>query len=257
MVASFERCTLDQLEIEDAKSFRHIAVYGDLERILRKSGYSFRVLPEPRWDRALLLNLTYWAPDEAGDVLVDRTIPCDVVAHVTWHHLATTALKPASGPTPISALFLGEAIASAFDLYLVGRILGRAPRSTFLATQVEAMAETADAAGLSEPDFEKLLEGVAEDPEGAFASLRQLLVDATAALVKAERSEDALGVLLGLEGHRFAPLLHRYELSNWVLYARAYGSAAPCAKTDAVERALREAKDPLAWLIENWVAPAT
>jgi hypothetical protein len=255
---SFERCTIDELTIEDAKSFRHIELYADLERVLRKDGYTFRVLPEPRWDRALFLNLTYWAPAEAGDVLVDRTVPADVVAHVAWHHLATRALAPsgAAQRIPISALFLGEAIASAFDLYLVGRILGRAPKSSFLATQVEAMAETADAAGLPERDFEKLLEEVADDPERAFADLRQLLVDATAALMKSERVEDSLEALVALEAHRFGALLHRYELSNWLLYARAYGSPEPCAKTAAVEKALRDARDPLAWLVEHWVRPA-
>lgn len=253
---TFERCTLDELTIEDAKSFRHIQGYLDLEQILRRDRYSFRVLPAPLWDRALFLNLTYWSPTEAGDVLVDRSVPADVVAHVAWHHLATKALGRTDAPMPASALFLGEAIASAYDLYLVGRILGHAPSSSFLETQVAAMADTADAAGLSESAFEKLLEEVAAAPEAAFASLRQLLVDATAALFECKRAEDSLDVLLGLESHRFGALLHRFELSNWLLYARAYGSAEPCPKTDAVERALREAKEPLGWLEENWVRPA-
>lgn len=253
---TFERCTLDELTIEDAASFRHIEGYGALEQILRKDRYSFRILPEPLWDRALFLNLTYWAPTEAGDVLVDRTVSADVVAHVAWHHLATKALAREGAPVPVSALFLGEAIASAYDLYLVGRILGHAPSSSFLATQVEAMADTAQAAGLSEHDFEKMLEEVADDPEAAFASLRTLLVDATAALFESERAEDSLAVLVSLESHRFGALLHRYELSNWLLYARAYGSAEPCPKTSAVEHALREADDPLTWLDENWVRPA-
>jgi hypothetical protein len=118
------------------------------------------------------------------------------------------------------------------------------------------MAETADAAGLPERDFEKLLEEVAEAPERAFADLRTLLVDATAALLSSQRVEDSLDALVALESHRFGALLHRYELSNWLLYARAYGSAEPCAKTAAVESALREASDPLAWLVEHWVRPA-
>ena len=67
----------------------------------------------------------------------------DVVAHAAWHYLAARALAPAAGRSlSVDALFLGEAIASAFDVYLVGRLLGHAPRSTFLETQVPAMAES-------------------------------------------------------------------------------------------------------------------
>jgi hypothetical protein len=173
---------LDQLVIEDEASFRHVGLYADLKEVLRRDGYEFRVLPESaegRWDRALLLNLTFWASGEGGDVLVDDHISADVVAHVAWHHLASRAL-----PSPPSAetLFLGEAIASAFDVYLVGRLLGHAPRSTFLATQVPAMAEVAAAAGLSDDGFEALLDRIAGDPERAFEDLRELLYDATNAL---------------------------------------------------------------------------
>lgn len=257
---SLARHSLADLKIEDKRSFKHIGLYGDLEDVLRKDGYTFRVLPEgkvPRWDRALFLNLTYWAPADGGDILLEPSLPADVVAHVAWHHLATKALGlGGAGRPPAAALFLGEAIASAFDLYLVGRILGRSPDSTFLATQVDAMAETAGAAGMEEADFEKLLEGVAEDPEGAFASLRELLVDATVQLFAAKDVEESLAICARLDGHRFGALLHRFELSNWLLYARAYGSAEPCAKTAAVEKALREAKDPLAWLETHWVRPA-
>jgi hypothetical protein len=255
-----ERRTIEELTIEDKKSFRHIELYDDLEKVLRRDQYSFRILPPsnpPRWDRALFLNLTYWAPAEGGDILTEPVVPADVVAHVAWHHLATKALGLAgTARPPVAALFLGEAIASAFDLYLVGRILGHAPSSSFLATQVEAMADTAAEAGIVEEDFENLLEGVAADPEGAFASLRQLLVDATAALFATSRVEDSLAVLDSFASHRFGALLHRYELSNWLVYARAYGADVPsCEKTAAVERALRDAADPLDWLTKNWVRP--
>ena len=44
-------------------------------------------------------------------------------------------------------------------------------------------------------------------------------------------------------------LLHRYELSNWVLYARAYGGrGGPNPKVVAVEQALRTTRAPLEWL---------
>src|SRR5438132_294788 len=83
-----------------------------------------------------------------------------VAAHAAWHHLAAKAV----GASPPAAMFLGESIASAFDLYLVGRLMGHASDSEFLATQVPAMSDAAAGAGVDEDAFEALLHGVTEDP---------------------------------------------------------------------------------------------
>ncbi len=257
---AFARRTVDELTIEDERSFRHVALYADLKEILSRAKYPFRVLEgalEGRADRALLLNLTFWGPEAGGDVLDTSTLPADVVAHAAWHHLAVQALPAAAGEAPsVDSLFLGEAIASAFDVYLVGRLLGHAPSSSFLETQVPAMADAADAAGLDEDGFEKMLESIASDPERAFADLRELLFDATSALFACRSVEEASLALALHDGHRFAALLHRYELSNWVLYARAYGAPARDERARAIDTALRTADLSLEWLIREWVAPA-
>ena len=259
--ASFEQRTVDELTIGDERSFRHVALYADLKEILRRSKYPFQVLPRSplaRADRALLLNLTLWAADAGGDVLVDDHIEADVVAHAAWHHLAARALAPTPGARPsVAALLLGEAIASAFDVYLVGRVLGHAPLSTFLETQVPAMADATAAAGLSGRDFEKLLEELAADPDRAFADLRELLYDATAALFACRSSREGYDALAALEGHRFSSLLPRYELSNWVLYARAYGDGpSGDARARELDVALRGPGGGLDWLQTHWVSPA-
>jgi hypothetical protein len=251
----FRRLTLDELHIEDERSFRHVALYDDLKQALRRDDYRFRVPegdPAP-WDRVLFLNLTFWDPGEQGDVLPEAAIPADVVTHAAWHHLARRALPGSSGA---DALFFGESIASAFDLYLVGRLLGHAPDAQFLETQVSAMAEVAAAAGLDEDRFEALLRGVAEDPDRAFEDLRELLFDAATALVACSGVEAAAAVLAGLDAHRFGPLLHHYELSNWVLYARAYAGGAGLAPDPAVralDASLRTAPAALDVLGRGWL----
>jgi hypothetical protein len=252
----FEVSTLDGLTIDDEESFRHVGLYADLKGVLQRDAYRFRVLPGTnagRWDRALALNLTFWGADEGGDVLVDTHIPADVVAHVAWHHLAARAVASKQGEPPSAdSLFLGESIASAFDVYLVGRLLGHSPRSSFLETQVPAMADAAAEAGLDDEGFEKLLAGIAEDPDRAFDDLRGLLFDAPRALVRCDSAEEALAVLAALDGHRFGPILHRYELSNWVLYARAYGTLETDTRVDAIDAALREGGG-LEWLTRAWI----
>ncbi len=268
----FRLVTLDDLTIDDRASFTGVAVYGRLEGILRRSAHPFRI-PEPRrtvsWDRALFLNLTYWTADEGGDVLCDDHIPADVVAHVGWHAVVSAnlarrqrspSLPAGAAPSPPSAgaLFLAESIASAFDLYLVGRLLPNAPECDFVTTQVPLMAECAGEAGLPEAAFSALLEDVVREPERAFEDLRALLFDAATTLLTCPGVVQAQSVLEGFADHRFAPLLHHYQLSNWILYARAY--AARPLGTDAVasevDRDLRQASVSLDWLDRHFVEGA-
>jgi len=255
------RVLLDDLTITDEASFSHVAIYTRLKRVLHDAKYPFHVAApgtQLSWDRATLLNLTFWSSDEGADVLCEDSIPADVVAHVAWHHLATAQLArlvPEAKAASADALFFGEAIASAFDLYLVGRLLRNVPDSDFIATQVSIMGEAAEQAGLSESQLETLLEAVALDPERAFEDLRSLLFDVSCALLGCRSAPQAQLALESFSGHRFEALLHHYQLSNWVLYARAYG-AADAAQERAVlelDKALRAAPAALDWLAEHWL----
>lgn len=255
--AIFDERTLDELAILDERSFALVPIYGHLKAILREDGYVFRVLPRggsARWDRALFLNLTYWG-GLGGDVLESRRVAADVITHAAWHHLAARAF--AGGPPSAEALLLGESIASAFDVYLVGHLLRHAPRSSFLETQVPAMAEAASAAGLGGRAFETLLRGIAADPERSFADLRRLLYDATKALVACKDASQGMAALARFDAHRFGPLLHHYELSNWVLHTRAHakGVFGTDPRARALDAALRRQSAPLAWLTSKWVTP--
>lgn len=246
--------SLTELHIEDERSFRHVGLYEELKRALVRDAYRFRVVDGASWDRVLFLNLTFWDPAEGGDVLAEAAIHADVVAHVAWHHLARRALGEAARSA--DALLLGEAIASAFDLFLVGRLLGHSPDAQFLETQVPAMAEVAEAAGLDEAAFEALLGAISADPDRAFEDLRALLFDASTRLLACASVEQAAEALAGFEGHRFAPLLHHYELSNWILYARAHAAdrLAPDPAVRAVDRALRAAPSALDHLERAWLS---
>jgi len=256
----FRLVELDELTIDDRSAFTGVEIYTRLEGILRRSGQCFRIPEDGRtvgWDRALFLNLTYWNEDEGADVLCDDHIPADVVAHVGWHEGVRRELaRRMSSPSAPSAaaLFLAESIASAFDLYLVGRLLARAPQCDFVTTQVPLMAECAAAAGLPEAGFSALLEEVVREPERAFEDLRALLFDAATALVACSGVAEAQAVLERLADNRFAPLLHHYQLSNWVLYARAYAHplvADPVALE--VDSALRQVPVSLEWLDRHFI----
>jgi hypothetical protein len=260
---SSPRCqplTIDELTIEDEASFRHVGLYADLKQVLRAGGYRFQVLPPgpaATADRALMLSLAYWGAEEGSGLLVDASIPADVVAHAAWHHLAARAFAKAGAPMSADALFFGEALASAFDVYLIGRLLGHAPHSSFLATQVPAMSQAAEGAGVSAEAFAALLAGIAADPDRAFEDLRALLLDVTTALVACPSAQAGFDVLAGFDGHRFACLLHHYALAEWLLFARAYASHAlgPDAEVRKIDQTLRAHQSPLDWLTNAWVIP--
>ena len=265
ILAGLETKGIEGLEIEDAESFRHVALFSDLKEVLARAAYPFLV---PRsegaisWDRALFLNLAFWDEAHAGDVLVEPRIDADVVMHVAWHQLAAAHLEPSP-----EAQLLGEAIASAFDLYLVGRLLGHAPESSFLATQVPLMSEAAASAGLEENAFEAMIASVAADPDQAFEDLRSLLYEVSTELLGCRGAERALAVLEAHDESRFAPLLHHYELSTWIANARvaakhgeagsgADGAAEPGrASASDVHAHLKKAKSSVDWLDRNWVSP--
>lgn len=246
------RVTLDDLTIDDEAAFGRLALYAPLKETLRKARYEFRVPAGDTaysWDRAALLNLTFWNASEASDVLTERRIPADVVTHAAWHHLTRRAISDASA----DALFLGEAIASAFDLYLVGALLRAAPECAFLESQVPLMAEAGERAGQTEAEFEAMLAYVAKRPERAFEELRSLLFDASNALVAADSVDAADRAFDAFTTHRFGPILHHYELSNWTLYARAYAKGTTSDAARAVDTSLRQADDSLEWLEKNWL----
>jgi hypothetical protein len=211
------------------------------------------------WDRALFLNLTFWNGADGADVLCDEHIPADVVAHVAWHHLVDRQLTLAGHPSKErrspDALFLAEAIASAFDLYLVGRMLLNAPDSDFITTQVPLMGEAAAEAGLSEEDFTALLEDLTREPERAFEDLRALLFDICTELLDCNGPQQAEEVLERHAMHRFASVLHHFQVSNWILYARAYGARGVNECVAHADAEMRRSPDSLKWLTEHWLTP--
>jgi hypothetical protein len=255
---------LDELTIDDEGSFRHVAIYQQLKEVLRRAQHRFKIATvgeNASWDRVLFLNLTFWSSNEEASVLCDEHIAPDVIAHTALHHVVGRALEHDGAPSPAALLF-SEAIASAFDLYLVGRMVEHAPDSDFIASQVPIMAEAAEQAGLDEKGFAALIESVTKAPERAFEDMRALLVDAGTALLACKDAEQAQVALERFKDHRFAPLLHHFQLSNWILYTRAYGRSVPRdagGSDDAVhalDREMRASPDSIAWIERRLLADA-
>lgn len=248
--AVLTRLPIDQLLIDDEASYRHIGLYAALKDRLRRDGAVFAVARGLGHEDVRLLNLAFWKPGDVAEILLEDRLAADQLVHNGWHHLAAQRLGAAAKSR--AGLLLAEAIASASDAYLVGRLLGHAPHSEFLTTQVPAMADAAEAAGLDEAGFEQLLERMSREPEGCFEALRALLFDVSRQLTEASDAERAAEILAAHRDHAFFALLHHYEIPGWVLFARAHG-AGPDDEALAVDAALRRADDAMAWLEQRWL----
>jgi hypothetical protein len=255
--------TLDELTIDDDAVVSGIGMYRRLKRHLKDARYTFQLADqgsELSWDRALFLNLTFWTPHEGADVLCEDHLAADVLAHVALHHLTGFQLAAAAAGQPPSAaaLFFGESIASAFDLYLLGRLLDNAPESEFITSQLPIIADVAEQAGLTPGEFAALIDGVRRDPERAFEDLRSLLFDVSRALLGCDGTRSALDVLTRFSSQRFGALLHHFQLSNWILYARAYARPHPAqdVAVQALDQTLRAAPSSLAWIEAHWLPGA-
>jgi hypothetical protein len=257
--APLRRVPLTALRIDGERALAGVPLYARLKRLLVDERYRFRVPAAGAgadWNRATFLNLTFFRPGDTADVLVEARLPADVVAHAAWHHLAARALGAAG--TTVDGMLLGESIASGFDLYLLGRLLQRRGRSAFVETQVGAIAEVVRSAGLSARGFRGLLDEVARDPDDAFGALQALLYAAATRLARARDTEEGARVAAGLSGARLHPLLHHYNLSNWILSARLHGRRARRdeRRVAAVADALGSAPSALDWLDRAWLRPA-
>jgi len=106
--------------------------------------------------------------------------------------------------------------------------------------------------------FETLLHGVVGDPERAFEDLRALLFDASQALLGCRDVRHAEATLAGYGNHRFEALLHHYQLSTWILSARAATVDAPAQSRVVLDldATLRSAPASLDWLADAWLRDA-
>ena len=251
------RVRLSDLIVPDEAAYEDFPLWAKLKaRLVEQEVEMYLADPASsnrHWADTALINHTVLLPRGATEILHDRNVPADALMHTAWHHAGVEAMGALSSSA--EGLLLGESVASAFDAFVVGTLLRtESEHPSALDTQVPAMAEAAAAGGGSPEDFEALLHRMAEDPEGSFEELRELLFDVSMGLLRADGVDAADEVLSNVHGHVFAPILHHYDLSIWVLYARAFGKDLKAhASLRKIDVALREESHPLAWLESHWL----
>ena len=253
---SLQRISPADLVVDDEQSFETLAEYRALKSALLRSECPFLVTSEADGEQSSrLLNLAYWDPAEFLEVLPEAALSADQFAHNALHYCGHRALGAAA--CSVEGILFVESIASAADIYWLGRLLTEDPYAGFLESQVPAMSEAAESAGVAADEFAGLLQAAAADPSAAFGALRRTLFDTAIALVNATSVDEADEVLRAEAEQPWSALRHHYALSNWVLFARINGDKG--AENDAVRSAdkrLRESEDPMTDLASMWFPEA-
>ncbi|MEM1032896.1 MAG: hypothetical protein AAGN82_21300 [Myxococcota bacterium] len=248
-----QRLAFGDIEVIDVERYRHVAEAARLLAAARALDLRFAMVEAggPGEDEARLINLAFWHPDGVAEVLDEPYLTLDQVAHNVWHVAAARALGEEA--TRVEGLLLAEAVASAFDVYLIGRLLGHEPEAPLLETQVPAMSDAAGAAGRSDAEVAAMFEGFAAAPEESFGQLTQLLFATGRALVDAPDPDAAAEVLRHSRTQPLGCLLHHYELPTWVLFARAYGTEGHAPAAAALAENIERSSDPVTLLCDAWL----
>ena len=135
---NMQRVPVSERTVEDEEAFGRLPFYRALRAWMDEADPVFLITNEggDQPESARLLNLAFWEPRSFMEVLTEPVVTADQLAHNALHHRGYEALGDAA--RCLEGLLLVESIASAMDVYWLGKLLAEAPYAEFLETQVPA-----------------------------------------------------------------------------------------------------------------------
>ncbi len=239
-----------ELVIEDEADYR-AAGLGRLLALscgfLERAGVRFGVMPEGR-GTARLASLLSWQVAERLELLDEACVASDQLVHFALHQMVDRRL----GHDDPYAVLLAETIASASDLYLLGKLAATDREPAFLVDTMESFSAWFELYAGDPDDLERLLASTVADPYAAMRSLCRYLLAATAPLLYPRDERSVTDTLTKAARDRAYPLLHHYNTTNWVLSIRARYPR-PAAPAEAVDllAALPESEEGLYGALEE------
>lgn len=210
---------LDALQLIDADIYTRAAIplLEPAKTLLKRKNVQAAVL-EGQVGRARLVNLLAWDPSDHLEYLDNNSIEADQVLHFAMHQLAEHTWGSARAVDLITA----EALASAVDIYLLGKLAEAGEEPGFLIDTLDSWGffyeQYAD-----EDRLKQLLQNMIDDPFASFQRLTRFLIKATLPLLRLNDGTALSKHLAECEAEDFYPLLHHYNVTNWVLAVRARG----------------------------------
>lgn len=180
------------------------------ERVLRAKKVGAVVLDSAP-GVARIINLLSWSVNDRREYLDQPEVFADQVIHFAAHQVVAEVW---GAETPASMLF-AEAVASACDLYCLGKLSAAGVETEFMADTLASFADYYEQYAAEEEDYESVLERLLEGPHEAMAELAEFLYDTGAQLCRAKDEAEMAEVLIPLADEIWYPMLFHYQVVHW------------------------------------------
>ncbi|MDJ0842186.1 MAG: hypothetical protein QNK37_37140 [Acidobacteriota bacterium] len=167
--------------------------------------------------RARLANLLSWQVDECLEYLDGDDLTTDQVVHFGLHQFAHHRL----GSKHPHAVLFAETLASSADIYLLGKLAQAGMEPDFIHETLESFGFYYETYGDDAGHMEQLLSDLTTDPFGAMVTVGNYLFNFCTPLLYPASSDEPANILAVLQPHAYYPLVHHYNVTNWVLAIRA------------------------------------
>jgi len=210
---------IEAIEIDDRDAYGKVALDGLLEAAsatLDRAGVRVVVTERGR-GTARLANLLCWQVQANLELADDAVLSGDQIIHFALHHLADQQM----GHEDPRALLFAETLASSADILLLGSLASLEPEPDFVVETMESFAYYYDLYAGSEEVLARVLTRIVDDPFAMMRAVCLFLYAAAEPLLSASDLATTLSHLDRLVEDDLYPLVHHYNMTNWILAIRA------------------------------------
>ena len=209
---------IEDLDIFEKDAFERagLAILTVAEHILAQSNTRFILLPESR-GLARMVNLLQWQAGDHVEYLDGEGVFSDQVVHMAIHQ----ALDREQGSATPHHMLFAEVLASASDMYLAGRLIQAGEETDFLADTLESLGSYYEMYAASPDQLTAFLQRLSDTPWETMVSLVDYLYTFCCPFLEKDRSIEHLSIPRSMEDHMFYPLVHHYNVTNWLLTINA------------------------------------
>ena len=225
---------LEDLEVYEAETYRKANIkLLDYAHLLLSQMQTKAILFADSKGIARIANLLLWEAGKGQEFIDGHGIYADQLIHSAIHQLLEHVL---GSKHPLNMLF-AECLASASDIYLLGKLSQAGQETDFLHDTLESYGSYYELYAHQDEDFVTTLNAIRRKPFETMIALADYLFEFCEPLLYPQTVRDSTLPLVMAERCHFYPLVHHYNISNWILTIRgkhAKPPSAPPAALDAI-----------------------
>ena len=202
---------------------------------------------------ARLLNLLQWEADGGLEFIDGQGTHADQLIHLGLHRLCDHKL----GSADPGAMLYAECLASASDIYLLGKLSLAGEETDFLADTLESFSSYYELYSHHESHLEQLLSQLQNNPYTTMLAVADYLFQFCLCLLYPTNIEAVGRELETMADHVYQPLVHHYNTANWILTIRSKHPHPPELPIDlclsAIRAQLAQGEDALLSLMRSCI----